>query len=61
MQFFEDIGMVYNPESLRIEEERALVAIYAELLGYIYKSEENFQIVSRMEKVSTLFGGRRFL
>lgn len=61
MQFFEDIGMVYNHDSLKIEEERALVAIYAELLGYIYKSEENFQIVSRMEKVSTLFGGRRFL
>ena len=61
MQFFEDIGMVYNPESLKIEEERALVAIYAELLGYIYKSEENFQVVSRMEKISTLFGGRRFL
>lgn len=61
MQFFEDIGMVYNPESLKIEEERALVAIYAELLGYIYKSEENFQVVSRMEKISTLFEGRRFL
>ncbi|HCV15890.1 MAG TPA: hypothetical protein DF637_06125 [Rikenellaceae bacterium] len=61
MQFFEDIGMVYNPEALKIEEERALVAIYAELLGYIYKSEENFQIVSRMEKISELFGGRRFL
>ncbi|PKP47841.1 MAG: hypothetical protein CVT94_10160 [Bacteroidetes bacterium HGW-Bacteroidetes-11] len=61
MQFFEDIGMVYNPESLKIEEERALVAIYAELLGYIYKSEENFQVVSRMEKIFTLFEGRRFL
>lgn len=61
MQFFEDIGMAYNPESLKIEEERALVAIYAELLGYIYKSEENFQVVSRMEKISTLFEGRRFL
>jgi regulator of sirC expression with transglutaminase-like and TPR domain len=61
MQFFDDIGMVYNPESLKIEEERALVAIYAEMLGYIFKNEDNAQVFSRLEKVVTLFGGRKFL
>jgi regulator of sirC expression with transglutaminase-like and TPR domain len=60
-QFFEDIGMVYNPESLKIEQERALVAIYSELLGFIYKNEDNALVVSRMEKLSQLLGGRKYL
>ncbi len=60
-QFFEDIGMVYNPESLKIEQERALVAIYSELLGFIYKNEDNALVISRMEKLSQLLGGRKYL
>ncbi len=61
VQFFDDIGMKYDPESLKIEQERALVAIYAELLGFIFKKSGNSRVYERVERVSELFGGRRYL
>ncbi|MDP3452673.1 MAG: transglutaminase family protein [Bacteroidales bacterium] len=61
VQFFDDIGMKYEPESLKIEQERALVAIYTELLGFIYKNKGNTKIYERIERVTELFGGRRYL
>jgi hypothetical protein len=53
--------MKYEPESLKIEQERALVAIYTELLGFIYKNKGNTKIYERIERVTELFGGRRYL
>lgn len=61
VQFFEDIGMSYNPESLKIEEERALLTIYAELLNFVYKNNGNQLVCERMEKVVKALGGSRFL
>ncbi len=60
-QFFEDIGLVYSTESLKIEQDRALVSIYAELLNYLYKSQNKQKISDRVERILTLFGERRYL
>lgn len=60
-QFFEDIGMVYSPDSLRIEQERALLSIYAELLAFVYRNNGDNESVTRMERVVSVMGGKRFL
>ncbi|HBG23590.1 MAG: hypothetical protein A2X17_00070 [Bacteroidetes bacterium GWF2_41_61] len=61
VQFFEDIGMQYNPESLKVEQERALVTIYAELLSFIYRNSGNTKIYDRMERITQILGGPRYL
>lgn len=61
VQFFEDIGMQYNPESLKVEQERALVAIYAELLAFIYRNNGNSKICERMERITGILGGIKYL
>ncbi|MHC1780833.1 MAG: transglutaminase family protein [Bacteroidales bacterium] len=61
VQFFEDIGMQYNPESLKVEQERALVAIYAELLAFIYRNNGNTKIYERMERITGILGGVKYL
>jgi regulator of sirC expression with transglutaminase-like and TPR domain len=61
MQFFEDIGMQYNPESLKVEQERALIAIYAELLAFIYRNNGNTKIYERMERITGILGGIKYL
>ncbi|MGE0091106.1 MAG: hypothetical protein EOM16_03245 [Bacteroidia bacterium] len=60
-QFFEDIGMVYNPDSLRVEQERALLSIYAELLAFVFRNNGDNVSVTRMERVVSVMGGKRFL
>lgn len=60
-QFFEEIGMAYNPENLRIEEERALLSIYAELLSFVYKNNGDQVVGHRIDRVIGLLGGRRYL
>ncbi|MEA4867445.1 MAG: hypothetical protein EOM61_01625 [Bacteroidia bacterium] len=60
-QFFEEIGMTYNPENLRIEEERALLSIYAELLSFVYKNNGDEVVGRRIDRVIELLGGRRYL
>lgn len=60
-QFFEEIGMTYNPENLRIEEERALLSIYAELLSFVYKNNGDEVMGRRIDRVIELLGGRRYL
>ncbi len=61
VQFFEDIGLEYKPESTKIEEERALVTIYAELLGFIYKNIENTLVLERIDRIMEIVGGGRYL
>ncbi len=60
-QFFEEIGMTYNPENLRIEEERALLSIYAELLSFVYKNNGDEVVGRRIDRVIELLGGRKYL
>jgi hypothetical protein len=60
-QFFDDIGLIYSTESLKIEQDRALVSIYAELLNYLYKSQNMNNLTVRVERILSLFGERRYL
>lgn len=60
-QFFEDIGLRYCTESLKIEQDKALVSIYAELLNFLYKSQNRGVLSARMERILTAFGDRRYL
>jgi len=60
-QFFDDIGLLYSTDSLKIEQDRALVSIYAELLNYLYKSQNKNKISARIERILTLFGEKRYL
>ena len=52
--FFEDMGMPYNPELLKIEQERALLKIYAEFLSFIYKKNGEEHIMNRIDRVIAL-------
>ncbi len=60
-QFFDDIGLLYTTESLKVEQDKSLVSIYAELLNYLYKSQEKFKMSDRMERILSVFGERRYL
>lgn len=60
-QFFEDIGLVYTVDSLKIEQDLALVSIYAELLSYLYKSQNKNRISEKIERILSFFGDRRYL
>jgi hypothetical protein len=53
--------MTYNPENLRIEEERAILSIYAELLSFVYKNNGDEVVGRRIDRVIELLGGRRYL
>jgi hypothetical protein len=53
--------MVYNPDSLRVEQERALLSIYAELLAFVFRNNGDNVSVTRMERVVSVMGGKRFL
>jgi len=55
-QFFEDMGINYNPELLKIEQERSLLSIYAEFLSFIYKKNSNEQVMKRIDRVVLLIG-----
>jgi len=59
--FFKEIGVEYSPDDVRVEDDLALVVIYAELLGYLYRSDEKSLKYKRIERVLSLMGGRRFL
>lgn len=59
--FFKEIGVEYSPDDVRVEDDLALVVIYAELLGYLYRSDEKSVKYKRIERVLSLMGGRRFL
>lgn len=54
--FFEDMGMSYKPELLKVEQERALLRIYAEFLSFIYNKNAKEHIVSRIDRVVLLIG-----
>lgn len=60
-QFFEDIKISYNPELLRVDQERDLLAIYAEFLSFIYKKNDNENVASRLDRVISLIGGQKYL
>jgi len=60
-QFFDDIGLVYTNDSLKIEQDRALVSIYAELLNFLFKSQNKIKLSERMERILRIFGERRYL
>lgn len=55
-QFFDEMGMPYKPALLKVEQERALLKIYAEFLSFIYKKNDREHIVSRMDRVVGLIG-----
>lgn len=59
--FFKEVGVDYSPDDVRVEDDLALVVIYAELLGYLYRSDEKSVKYKRIERVLSLMGGRRFL
>ncbi len=59
--FFEEMGISYTPELLMVEQERALLSIYAEFLSFIYKKNANDNVVSRIDKVVSLISEQRFL
>jgi len=61
IDFFKEIGIDYDPDNVRIEDDIALVSIYAELLGYLYRREENGEGFRRVEQILSLMGDRRFL
>lgn len=52
--FFEEMGMPYKPELLKVEQERALLKIYAEFLYFIYKKNDKEHIANRLNRVVTL-------
>lgn len=54
-QFFDDIGLLYTTESLKIEQDKALVSIYAELLNYLYKSQGKNRLSEKMERILSVF------
>jgi len=58
-QFFEDMGISYNPELLKIEQERSLLSIYAEFLSFIYKKNSNEQVMKRIDRVVLLIGEKK--
>lgn len=60
-QFFEDIKISYNPELLRVDQERDLLAIYAEFLSFIYKKNDNEYVASRLDRVISLISGQKYL
>ncbi|MFA6335342.1 MAG: transglutaminase family protein [Bacteroidales bacterium] len=60
-QFFDDIGLLYTTESLKIEQDKALVSIYAELLNYLYKSQGKNRLSEKMERILSVFGESRYL
>lgn len=60
-QFFEDIKISYNPELLRVDQERDLLAIYAEFLSFIYKKNDNENVASRLDRVISLISGQKYL
>jgi regulator of sirC expression with transglutaminase-like and TPR domain len=60
-QFFDEIGIPYNQEELKVEQERALLSIYAELLAFVYKNAEVNEVADRIEEVIEMMGGRRYL
>ena len=59
--FFKEVGVEYSPDEVRVEDDLALVVIYAELLGYLYRRDEKSVKYKRIERVLSLMGGRRFL
>ncbi|MEA5006376.1 MAG: transglutaminase family protein [Rikenellaceae bacterium] len=59
--FFKEIGLEYTPEDVSIEDDLALVVIYAELLGYLYRYDEKGEKYKRVERVLALMGDRRYL
>ncbi len=59
--FFDEIGIPYNQDELRVEQERALLSIYAELLVFVSRNEENNEVVDRLEEIVGMMGGRRYL
>ncbi|MCK9628814.1 MAG: transglutaminase-like domain-containing protein [Bacteroidales bacterium] len=59
--FFKEIGVEYTPDDVRVEDDLALVVIYAELLGYLYRNDENSCNYKRIERVLSLMGDKRFL
>lgn len=60
-EYFGRMGLPYNKENLSIEESRALLAIYVELLSFVYSGIKAQEVVGRLEEVINLIGGRKYL
>lgn len=61
VDFFKEIGVEYRQDDVKVEDDLALVVIYAELLGYLYRNDEQSVNYKRIERVLALMGDRRFL
>ncbi|MFA5714036.1 MAG: transglutaminase family protein [Bacteroidales bacterium] len=60
-QFFTDLQLTYNPKSFSLEQERALVSIYMEMLYYILTIEELNSKGERIKRAMGLLGSKRYL
>lgn len=61
MEFIKDLNIELFNESLRIEQERALVSIYCEMLYFVSKREADRGLHTRMQKVIDAIGGLKYL
>lgn len=61
VQFFKDLGMDYDPQTMKIDEERALISMYSQMLGFVYNTGDRPDISERLERVAALLGHKGFL
>ena len=60
-QYFEGISFEFNRDKLVLEGDRALVSIYAELIGYLYNTTEQEEGLVRVKRVLDMLGEGRYL
>lgn len=61
MEYIKDLNIELFNESLRIEQERALVSIYCEMLYFVSKRVADRGLHARMQKVIDAIGGLKYL
>ena len=61
VECLKNLGITYASDDVRIEDDIALVSIYAELLSYLYRSDGKGDHSMKIEKVLSLLGDKRFL
>lgn len=61
MEYIKDLNIELFNESLRIEQERALVSIYCEMLYFVSKRLAERGLHARMQKVIDAIGGPKYL
>lgn len=59
-QFFKELQLTYSPESFSLEQERALITIYAEILHLIYQKAGDREKRKSLKEIITMLGGRSY-